>query len=102
MREDQFIKLSQAGENVQIEYKTCYEQISDSLYETVCSFLNHSGGHILVGVKIYNHFSTILNVVPFPSSDSFTKIFPLWYSSTIRFTSDRPSPQPRSLVVNPG
>lgn len=50
----------------------------------------------------YNHFSTILNVVPFPSSDSFTKIFPLWYSSTIRFTSDRPSPQPRSLVVNPG
>lgn len=51
---------------------------------------------------IYNHFSTILNVVPFPSSDSFTKIFPLWYSSTIRFTSDRPSPQPRSLVVNPG
>ena len=51
MREDQFIKLSQAGENVQIEYKTCYEQISDSLYETVCSFLNHSGGHILVGVK---------------------------------------------------
>lgn len=51
MREDQFIKLSQAGENAQIEYKTCYEQISDSLYETVCSFLNHSGGHILVGVK---------------------------------------------------
>ena len=40
MREDQFIKLSQAGENAQIEYKTCYEQISDSLYETVCSFLS--------------------------------------------------------------
>ena len=39
MREDQFIKLSQAGENVQIEYKTCYEQISDSLYETVCSIV---------------------------------------------------------------
>lgn len=51
MREDQFIKLSQTGENAQIEYKTCYEQISDSLYETICSFLNHSGGHILVGVK---------------------------------------------------
>lgn len=32
MREDQFIKLSQTGENAQIEYKTCYEQISDSLY----------------------------------------------------------------------
>lgn len=31
-----------------------------------------------------------------PSSDSFTKIFPLWYSSQSA-TSDRPS-QPRSLV----
>ena len=51
MREDQFIKLSQSGESAQIEYKTCYEQISDSLYETVCSFLNHSGGQILVGVN---------------------------------------------------
>lgn len=51
MREEDFIKLSQLGENNQIEYKTCIEQISESLYETVCSFLNHSGGQILVGVK---------------------------------------------------
>lgn len=48
---DQFIKLSQEGEGTRIEYKTCTEQISESLYESVCSFLNHSGGHILVGVK---------------------------------------------------
>lgn len=48
---DQFIKLSQEGEGTRIEYKTCTEQVSESLYETVCSFLNHSGGHILVGVK---------------------------------------------------
>ena len=51
MKEEQFIKLSQKGEGVQIEYKTCAEQVSESLYETVCSFLNHSGGQILVGVK---------------------------------------------------
>ncbi len=51
MREEQFIKLSQSGEGTQIEYKTCTEKISESLYETVCSFLNHSGGQILVGVK---------------------------------------------------
>ena len=51
MTEEQFIELSQKGEGTQIEYKTCTEQVSESLYETVCSFLNHSGGQILVGVK---------------------------------------------------
>ena len=51
MKEEQFIKLAKKGEGFQTEYKTCTEQISESLYETVCSFLNHSGGQILVGVK---------------------------------------------------
>ena len=51
MNTDRFIKLSKIGEGTTIEYKTCTEQISDSLYETVCSFLNHSGGQILVGVR---------------------------------------------------
>ena len=51
MRAEQFKRLSQAGESAVIEYKTCTERISSSLYETVCSFLNHSGGQILVGVK---------------------------------------------------
>lgn len=51
MRAEQFAKLAHQGESANIEYKTCTEKISDSLYETVCSFLNHSGGHILVGVK---------------------------------------------------
>ena len=50
MSETNFINLAKQGEGIQVEYKTCYEDISDSLYETVCSFLNHTGGHILVGV----------------------------------------------------
>lgn len=58
---DRFIKLSQEGEGSQIEYKTCTEHISESLYETVCSFLNHSGGHILVGV---NNDGEIIGVNP--------------------------------------
>ena len=48
---ERFIKLSKIGEGTTIEYKTCIEHISESLYETVCSFLNHSGGQILVGVR---------------------------------------------------
>lgn len=48
---DKFKSLTHKGEGSQIEYKTCTEDISESLYESVCSFLNHNGGQILVGVK---------------------------------------------------
>lgn len=51
MTQEKFISLTYKGEGTQIEYKSCWDQISDSLYESVCSFLNHTGGHILVGVK---------------------------------------------------
>ena len=51
MTQDKFIALTRKGEGTQIEYKTCTEEISESLYETVCSFLNHTGGQILVGVQ---------------------------------------------------
>lgn len=48
---DKFIALTREGEGAQVEYKTCMEDISESLYESVCSFLNHSGGQILIGVQ---------------------------------------------------
>lgn len=48
---DKFLALTREGEGSRIEYKTCTEEISESLYESVCSFLNHSGGQILVGVQ---------------------------------------------------
>ena len=51
MTQDKFIALTRKGEGTQIEYKTCTEEISESLYESVCSFLNHTGGQILVGVQ---------------------------------------------------
>lgn len=51
MTQDIFIALTLKGEGTQIEYKTCTEEISESLYESVCSFLNHTGGQILVGVQ---------------------------------------------------
>lgn len=51
MNAEVFVKLSKEGEGTKVEYKTCTEKVSESLYETVCSFLNHSGGKILVGVK---------------------------------------------------
>lgn len=61
MSTDNFIALTRKGEDTQIEYKTCTEEISESLYESVCSLLNHSGGQILVGVQ---NDGTILGVNP--------------------------------------
>ena len=58
---DKFIALTHEGEGAQIEYKTCTEEISESLYESVCSFLNHSGGQILVGVQ---NDGTIVGINP--------------------------------------
>ena len=56
-----FIALTRKGEDTRIEYKTCTEEISESLYESVCSLLNHSGGQILVGVQ---NDGTIIGVNP--------------------------------------
>lgn len=39
------------GEGLKIEFKSCQNEIGNSVYETVCSFLNHSGGYIFIGVN---------------------------------------------------
>ncbi len=51
MKENKLLELLKKGEGINIEFKTCHEQISESLYETICSFLNHSGGHIILGIN---------------------------------------------------
>jgi ATP-dependent DNA helicase RecG len=32
------------GEGLDVEFKTCHDQVPKSVYETVCSFLNRYGG----------------------------------------------------------
>lgn len=44
-------ELIQKGEGIDLEFKTCRDQISRDVYETVCAFLNRHGGTILLGVK---------------------------------------------------
>ena len=61
MTKEKFKQLTLLGENSQIEFKTCRDSISESLYETVCSFLNHTGGVILLGVKDEGN---IIGVIP--------------------------------------
>ena len=48
---DTIKELLSTGENAAIEFKTSTEKVSHSVYESVCAFLNRSGGRILMGVQ---------------------------------------------------
>ena len=37
------------GETTRVEFKSCRDKVSASVYDTVCSFSNHSGGLIILG-----------------------------------------------------
>ena len=39
------------GEGLDIEFKSCRDQLPKSIYETVCAFLNRHGGTLLLGVS---------------------------------------------------
>ena len=47
---DKIKKILSLGENKRVEFKKCTDQVSASVYETICSFLNAEGGHIFLGV----------------------------------------------------
>ena len=59
--------------NTNVEFKTCKSEISKSLYESICAFLNRNGGDVLLGVEddgtitgvnesaIDNHIKNIVN-----------------------------------------
>ena len=49
------------GEGLTIEFKTCENKLSDSVYETVSSFSNRYGGYMLLGVR---NDGTIAGVSP--------------------------------------
>lgn len=38
------------GEGLDVEFKACGDQLPNSVYETVCAFLNRHGGTLLLGV----------------------------------------------------
>ena len=44
------IELISKGEGIDLEFKTCRNQLGRDVYETVCAFLNRHGGTILLGV----------------------------------------------------
>ena len=49
--EQQIIELIRKGEGLDLEFKTCRNQLNRDAYETVCAFLNRYGGTLLLGVQ---------------------------------------------------
>jgi ATP-dependent DNA helicase RecG len=50
MTQAQLQKLIQEGESISVEFKKCTTGLNSSVFETVCSFLNRTGGHLILGV----------------------------------------------------
>lgn len=50
MTQAQLLTIIPEGENISVEFKKCTTELSSSVFETVCSFLNRLGGHLLLGV----------------------------------------------------
>lgn len=71
MSENNIRKCLSHGEDYNIEFKQCKDFVSHSVYETVCSFLNHSGGTILLGV---NDDGTLDGINPQKASDMVKNI----------------------------
>ena len=44
------LKLLDEGEGLTVEFKKCVNELNNSVFETVCSFSNRYGGHLLLGV----------------------------------------------------
>lgn len=51
MQESQLLEIIHCGEGISIEFKKATNEITKDVYDTVCSFSNRDGGHILLGVR---------------------------------------------------
>ncbi len=50
MLETKIEGLIKQGEGLHVEFKECNSDLSKNIFETVCAFLNRSGGELLLGV----------------------------------------------------
>lgn len=51
MLESKIKAIIKQGEGLRIEFKECKTALNKDIYETVCAFLNRSGGELLLGVR---------------------------------------------------
>ena len=58
---DKIKQIISNGEGLTVEFKTCENELTSSVYETVSSFSNRYGGYLLLGVQ---NDGTIIGVNP--------------------------------------
>ncbi|MDR1700620.1 MAG: putative DNA binding domain-containing protein, partial [Lachnoclostridium sp.] len=51
MTSEHIRKLLAEGEGLTVEFKECVNELNNTVFETVCSFSNRYGGHLLLGVR---------------------------------------------------
>ncbi len=51
MTPEQLNHIIKQGEGINIEFKAAHKNLNKSVFETVCAFLNRTGGHLLLGIK---------------------------------------------------
>jgi ATP-dependent DNA helicase RecG len=51
MTSEHIRKLLAEGESLTVEFKECVNELNNSVWETVCSFSNRFGGHLILGVS---------------------------------------------------
>ena len=61
---EKFKKILETGENATIEFKSCQNELNNSVFETVCSFSNRFGGYIFLGVEEENDRGKVIGVNP--------------------------------------
>ena len=47
----QLQEIVKNGESVSVEFKTCKDKLNKDAFDSICAFLNRSGGHLLLGVN---------------------------------------------------
>lgn len=50
MNKEKLRNIINSGEGISVEFKESTKQLPENLFETVCAFLNQSGGVIILGV----------------------------------------------------
>ena len=43
---EELLELIQNGEKIDVEFKLATNKLPDSIFESICAFLNKNGGHI--------------------------------------------------------
>jgi len=51
MKPERIREILSQGEGISVEFKECTNELSKSVWETVCSFSNRYGGHLILGAN---------------------------------------------------